>query len=63
MSSLISKHKFILIHRIRLVPNFQVAVCSFFNNQIYKDTIAINNKKILVRKIIILSKLNKFKIK
>jgi len=61
MSSLINKHKFILIHRIRLVPNFQVAVCSFFNNQIYKDMIAI--KTIQGFKIIIRSKLSKFKIR
>jgi hypothetical protein len=61
MSSLINKHKFILIHRIRLVPNFQVAVCSFFNNQIYKDMIAI--RTIQGFKIIILSKLSKFKIR
>lgn len=60
---LLSNNKFILIHRTKLVANFLVGVCFYFNNQIYKVMIAINNKKILLRKIIILSKLSKFKIR
>jgi len=60
---LISNNKFILIHLQKLVANFLVGVSLWSNNQIYKDTIVINNKKILQHKIIILSKLNKFKIR
>lgn len=60
---LLSNNKFILTHLPKLQANFQVGVSLFFNNQIYKHTIVINNKKILVDKIVILSKLSKFKIK
>jgi hypothetical protein len=58
---LLNNNKFILIHLQKLQVNFQVDVYLFFNNQIYKHTIVINNKKILVRKKIIQSKLSKYK--
>jgi len=60
---LLSNNKFILKHLPKLLAQFQVGVSLFFNNQTYKHMIVINNKKILVKKIIILSKLSKFKIK
>lgn len=63
---LISNNKITLSHQRKLVANFQAAVFLYFNNHlIYKYTIAINNKKVitLVHKIIIQSKLSRFKIR
>ena len=59
----IRNHKFTLIRLPKLLINFLADVSLYFNNKIYKDMIAINNKKILVCKIIILKKLSKFKIR